>query len=63
MRSLIGELYTHFLLDGLFIVTYQSDKRLGLKSIDTGKMRYIDHRLFKSQYTGVNESAHTQENT
>ena len=47
----IGTLHTHFYLDGLFIVTYHSDKRIGLKSIDTGTMRYIDHRLFLSQYT------------
>ena len=47
----IGTLHTHFYLDGLFIVTYHSDKRIGLKSIDTGTMRYIDHRLFISQYT------------
>ena len=47
----IGTLHTHFYLDGLFIVTYHSDKRIGLKSIDTGLTRYIDHRLFLSQYT------------
>ena len=51
MTPQIGTLHTHFYLDGLFIVTYHSDKRIGLKSIDTGTMRYIDHRLFISQYT------------
>jgi hypothetical protein len=51
MKPLVGTLHTHFFLDGLFIVTYHSDKRIGLKSIDTGTMRYIDHRLFESQYT------------
>ena len=62
--SKIGTLHTHFYLDGLFIVTYHSDKRIGLKSIDTGTMRYIDHRLFLSQYTPLtsvvsNTWAHT----
>lgn len=62
--SKIGTLHTHFYLDGLFIVTYHSDKRIGLKSIDTGTMRYIDHRLFLSQYkalsTGISNTwAHT----
>ena len=62
--SKIGTLHTHFYLDGLFIVTYHSDKRIGLKSIDTGTMRYIDHRLFLSQYTALttgisNTWAHT----
>ena len=47
----IGTLHTHFYLDGLFIVTYHSERRTGLKSIDTGLTRYIDHRLFLSQYT------------
>jgi len=46
----IGKLFTHHFLDGLYIVVYHSDKRVGLKSIDTGKMRYIDHRLFTSQF-------------
>ena len=48
----IGTLFTHKFLDmGLFIVVYHSDKRLGLKSIDTGKTRYIDHIHLSSQYT------------
>ena len=47
----IGTLHTHFYLDGLFIVTFHSERRIGVKSIDTGTMRYIDHRLFESQYT------------
>ena len=55
--SKIGTLHTHFYLDGLFIVTYHSDKRIGLKSIDTGKMRYIDHRLFISQYTPLTHTS------
>ena len=52
----IGTLHTHFYLDGLFIVIYHSDKRIGLKSIDTGKTRYIDHRLFTSQYKPLHTS-------
>jgi len=60
MTPQIGTLHTHFYLDGLFIVTYHSDKRIGLKSIDTGTMRYIDHRLFISQYTPLaHELTHT----
>jgi hypothetical protein len=53
----IGTLHTHFYLDGLFIVTYHSDKRIGVKSIDTGTMRYIDHRLFESQYTPLTHTS------
>jgi len=49
----IGKLFTHHFLEGLYIVVYHSDKRVGLKSIDTGKMRYIDHRLFTSQFKGL----------
>ena len=49
--SQIGKLFIHKFLDmGLFIVVYHSDKRLGLKSIDTGSIRYIDHRHLSSQY-------------
>jgi len=51
MKSRIGTLFLHKFLDmGLFIVVYHSEKRLGLRSIDTGDIRYIDHRLFLSQY-------------
>jgi hypothetical protein len=51
MTPQIGTLFTHKFIDmGLFIVVYHSDKRLGLKSIDTGKTRYIDHRHLSSQY-------------
>ena len=62
MTPQIGTLFTHHFLDGLYIVVYHSDKRVGLKSIDTGKMRYIDHMLFLSQYkplahmTGVSDT-------
>ena len=52
----IGNLYTHKFLMGLFVVVYRTDKRLGLRSIDTGDIRYIDHRLLSSQYTPLHTS-------
>lgn len=53
----IGNLFMHkFLNMGLFIVVYRTDKRLGLKSIDTGDIRYIDHRHLLSQYTPLHTS-------
>ena len=53
MTPQIGNLYTHFLIDGLFIITYKSETRVGLRSLNTGKMRYINEVNFDSQYTEV----------
>jgi len=36
---------------GLFIVVYDIGKRLGLRSIDTGDIRYITSSHLSSQYT------------
>ena len=56
-HSQIGKLFIHKFLDmGLFIVVYHSEKRLGLRSIDTGAIRYIDHRLLSSQYTPLSRA-------
>jgi|9_EtaG_2_1085328.scaffolds.fasta_scaffold11493_4 hypothetical protein len=51
MTPKIGQLFSHTFLDGLYILLYKSDYRYGLRSIDTGKMRYINRDSFQSQYT------------
>jgi len=56
MTHKIGDLFTHFALDGLFIIVYMSEKRYGLRALDTGKTRYINIPSFRSQYTPLEES-------
>ena len=53
-----GDLFTHTSLDGLFIIVYISEKRYGLRALDTGKTRFISisPRIFRSQYTPLEES-------
>ena len=46
----IGTLYLHRHMTGLFIVVYHSEKRIGLKSIDDGILRFINKANFDSQY-------------
>jgi len=53
MTVKIGQLYTHFLLDGLFIVVYNSNNRYGLRSFETGNTRYISHEHFPNHYTFI----------
>ena len=56
MTHSIGDIYTHFLLDGLFIIVYKSDNRTGLRSVNTGETRYINTLLLTSQYTPIGET-------
>ena len=52
MTTQIGTLFLHRFLDmGLFIVVYDIGKRLGLRSIDTGDIRYITSSHLSTQYT------------
>jgi len=48
-----GNLFTHTSLDGLFMIVYMSDKRIGLHSFTNGKVRYINIPSFRSQYTPI----------
>lgn len=54
----IGDLFTHTILDGLFIIVYKSENRYGLRDLSTGTMRYIslEPRVFRSQYAPLEES-------
>ena len=48
-----GNLYTHTTLEGLFIVVYKSEERIGLHSFTNGKVRYINILSFRSQYRPI----------
>ena len=53
----IGTLFLHKFLDmGLFIVVYDTGKRLGLRSIETGDIRYITSSHMSSQYMPLHRS-------
>jgi hypothetical protein len=52
-----GKLYSHTSLDGLFMIVYMSEFRIGLHSFTNGKIRYINKDTFRSQYTPLAQDA------